>query len=187
METSINIIPAVRRLRLINVGPWADASIEFAPRINIIRNHDRGGCGKSFILRALVSSSHEYLTARLGSNDGTVQVEYARPDFRYELPERLASDANDFASLSQGQKIMRLLHQVLRQAKPGCCVVMESDVFGCLDAENCARAVKMINQAGCQSIIVFPTSLKPAIFGSSRVFECSYDLPTESASIQTID
>ena len=185
MDTIISIIPELRRLHLVNVGPWADTSFEFVPRINII--HGSSGCGKSFILRALVSSSHEYLTARRGSNGGTVTVEYAGSEFRYELPERFARDAEDFASLSQGQKIMRLLHQTLRQTKQGCCICMEADVFGCLDAGNCARAGKMINQTESQFIIVFPNSLKPEIFGSLRVFECRYDLPTESASVQTID
>lgn len=184
METSINIIPGVRRLHLVNVGPWKDASFEFSLRINVIRG--RSGCGKSFILKSLFPTVHAQLTARIGSGGGTVQLEYAQPEFRYGLPA-IPTSTDDLTSLSLGQKTMRMLHQALHQAKPGSCVCIEDDVFECLDAEHCARAVKMINQAECQFIIVFPNSLKTGVFRSPRVFECRADEEAKCSSVQTID
>ena len=182
-DDSILIIPEIRRLHLINVGPWENASFEFSPHINIIRNRDRGGCGKSIILRALVSATHEYLNPRGGSDCGMVTMEYAGTVFCYKLPPPLLNRA-DSKSLSAGEKIMDSLCQALQRAQPGCCLCIEAEVFGCLDATKRAEAIKIVNRSLCQFIIILPNSVDPERFHTPRIFECSYSIETESSSVQ---
>lgn len=185
MEDSLNIIPEVLRLHLINVGPWKSGLFEFSPRINVVQG--QSGCGKSFILRALMPTANTQSTARFGSGNGTVTVEYERREFRYELPATSTSDTDDTVLLSQGQESMRLLRQTLQQAISGCCLLIEDDIFGSLDSRCCAEAVERINAAECQSIIVLPRSMKPERFRSPRVFECAYDSATESSTVRVAD
>lgn len=185
-DDSISIIPEIRRLHLTNVGPWEDASFEFSPHINIIRNHDRGGCGKSMIFRALVSPTNEYLKPRGGADGGTVKLEYAGTVFRYQLPPPLLN-RTDSQSLSAGEKIMDSLRQALQQTQSGCCLCIEAEVFGCLDATNRAEAIEMVNRAQCQFIIITPRAVDLNRFRSPRIFECDYDIKTESSSVQVSD
>jgi len=182
----INIIPEVRSLQLINVGPWKEASLEFSPGINIIRNISggRGGCGKSVIMRSLLPLANKHLTSRIGSADGTIHIEYARPQLQYALPAFADCRADETASWAAGEKIMQMLRQALNQAKPGCCLCFDDDVFGCLDAQKCAGAITIVNQANSQFVFVLPSPVNSARFRAARVFECAYDDVTESATIQ---
>jgi len=173
MNDLVNIVPEVRRLRLLNAGIWESASFDFSPRLNLIRGW--GATGKSTILRALLPSASVALTARFGAGRGELRVEYARTDFRYELTEMPETGDTASATLSTGENVFRSFGHTLDQAKSGSCLLTDEELFDSLDVQHCAQAVEMIHSAECQCIMVVPFALSPEQFRQCRVFGCAID------------
>jgi hypothetical protein len=185
MDHLLTIIPEVRRLHLLDVGPWKDAALKFTSGINIIRNVEggRGGCGKSIILRSLLPVADKNLHGRRGSEHGTIHIEYARPGWRYTAPKSHSPGADKATSSASGERIMQALDQAINRAQTGCCLCFDDEIFGPLDAQMCAEAIAMINKAKVQFILVLPSPVNPARFDSPRVFECAYDKITNSSKV----
>ena len=184
MDNDIEIVPALKRVELKNVGCWAELCTKFLPGLNIITGDS--GTGKSTILRAIVKAVHPSsrtvpLSVTNGCGEGCISVEFMRPAVSVSLEKISPKPKTDE---SHGQSMLRLLSSCLKSAQPGTALLVENDVTAALDISLFREAVKLLNSACCQVICIIGHRLDPNDFKKARIYSCFWDRAEKKTGIR---
>lgn len=184
MVDFIRYIPAIKKLHLINVGVWKDVTLEFSGGVNIITGAN--GTGKSTILNSILPTSNHRVSPHYKCNSGKIEAEFTEMKLSYKLLPRKYT-LNDEKKMSGAQKMLNLLSEYLKRSGDGCGLLIESELMGRLDQKYYLEATRMINDAKCQIIVVNHTLREPNCFQKAKIFECIYDIESQSSHILTKD
>ncbi len=179
MNRPIEIVPAIKRLKLRQVGCWEHLNLEFLPGLNII-TEEGSTDGKSTIFRAILYSlnptSHLEcgLTPTFGAEQGSISVEFmsAFQSTRLRLPRHESEDEHlEF----RGESMSRRLSALLATATPTMALLIEDDVTGILDANTYSQVVTLLNSSRCQVICQIAHRLAVKNYPEARIYACSME------------
>ena len=185
MVEPIEIVPQIRRLRLTQIGPWAEATLEFSDVLNLITK-EGSSLGTSTILRGLVEAVRSVGPARdglaytSGCLGGKVEVEFRAPPVD---PSATVAIRQPVADRGTGRLILALLRACLDAAPPNMAIIVADDVTATLDLPAYQEAVGLLNHAGGQVICVIAHRFRSKDFPTARVFSGACERPN-SATIQ---
>ena len=186
MNHLIEILPALKRIRLMRVGCWDALDMEFLPGLNIITD-DSHGSGKSTIFRAIIQAIHPTglksfpLSPTNGHSDGEIHLELASSSVEQCIPV-FANTGSE----SVGHDRMKFLLLRLQSAQTGQVVLIESDGFEALSDEAFSEVAKNLNAPSCQVICIMSRRLKPEQFKHARIFACFWDEKTNRAGVRLV-
>ena len=186
MNHLIEILPALKRIRLMRVGCWDALDMEFLPGLNIITD-DCSGSGKSTIFRAIIQAIHPTglksfpLSPTKGHSDGHIHLELASSSVEQWVP--VFSKTGDESVVHDWMKFLLLR---LEAAQPGQSVLIESDGFEALSDDAFAEVAKYLNSPSGQVICIMSRRLKPEQFRHARIFACYWNLNTNRAGVRLV-
>ncbi len=175
----IQIVPAIKRLSLTNVGCWSNLVVDFTPGLNIITGDC--GCGKSTILRAILQGVHPLHTDRCPftptyhSTSGTIGIEFSGNSVVLDIPVLAGIPEKSDVNESHGQFLLSQLRSHITGATCGFALLIEDAVTAGLDDLQFRQAAEAVNNATGQiiSIIGYRFSLKD--FPDARAYRCYPD------------
>ena len=175
----IQIVPAIKRLSLTNIGCWSNLVVDFTPGLNIITGDC--GCGKSTILRAILQAIHPLhpdrcpLTPTYPLTSGTIGIEFKMDSVVLDIPVLAGIPEKTDVNESHGQFLLSQLRSHITGATCGFALLIEDTVTAGLDDLQFRQAVEALNNATSQivSIIGYRFSLKD--FPDARVYRCYLD------------
>lgn len=177
---SIEIVPAIRRVKLLHVGCWEQLDLEFVPGLNII-TEESSAWGKTTIFRAILqallpSTQREYpLSVTHGFLNGTISIELMSPTISVRLGALEGVSPEPAMHESQGQFMLRLLRSHLDAAPPDAAILAEEEVTSVLDMSAFPEAVTLLNGSHCQVICQIAHNLNLKDFPAARVYTGSLD------------
>ena len=186
MNHLIEILPPLKRIRLMRVGCWDALDMEFLPGLNIITD-DSHGSGKSTIFRAIIQALHPtglkgfQVSPTNGYSDGHIYVELASSSVEQWIP--VFGNTGDE---SVGHDWMKFLLLRLQSAQTGQAVLIESDGFEALSDEAFSEVAKYLNAPSCQIICIMSRRLKPEQFKDARIFACFWNQNTNRAGVRLV-
>ena len=188
IDESIEIIPAIKRLKLKHIGCWDDLCMEFIPGLNIITDADSGS-GKSTILRSILTAAHPSIRIAYpvaptrGSSEGDILLKYMSQNISIRVLNSprppLARSTNE----SQGQFNLTLLSASIVVAPLGSAVMVEGDIVGRMDKSTYAEAVRLLTTAPCQIICIIGHR-DLCQFRSARIYTCYWDQENDKVGIR---
>ncbi len=175
----IQIVPAIKRLSLTNVGYWSNLAVDFTPGLNIITGDC--GCGKSTILRAILQAIHPLhpdrcpLTPTYPSTSGRIGIEFNGDSVVIDIPGFAGIPEKTDVYESHGQFMLSQLRAHIAGATCGFALLIEDAATAGLDDLQFRQAAEALNTATSQiiSIIGYRFSLKD--FPDARVYRCYPD------------
>jgi len=176
MHKLIELIPAVKRLELRNVGCWESLDIEFLPGLNII-TEEGTALGKTTIFKAILHSLTpmsplEYRpTPTIGRESGTISVEFM---FRtLSVPLRSSRDAlHRKEGESSGAFVFRQLKAAVQGAPPGMALLIDEQVTALLDSKHYRETMESLDCAPCQVLCQIAHCFELEGFPDARVYAC---------------
>jgi len=172
----IEIVPAIKRLKLRQVGCWEHLDLEFLPGLNIITE---GGLawGKSTVFRSILYSLYPTthlewgVTTTFGAEQGSISVKFisALQSTRLRLP---GDGPEDRQVESSGESMFRRLSVLLAAATPTMALLIEDDVTGILDANTYSQVVTLLNSSRCQVICQIAHRFEVESFPGARIYAC---------------
>jgi recombinational DNA repair ATPase RecF len=160
--------PAVKSLRLTNVGPWRDLRLEFIRGINLITGPS--GTGKGTILRALASDPSAY--SSYGRERGMVDIEYCAPRWKYQVQPVTADEFREDRGRSLGERMYAQLMKQMSIMDEDAALLLHDGVLAVLDQPRYDTAVRMLNDIKCQIIIIVQHLRDSPAFRAPRTFHC---------------
>ena len=179
MNRPIEIVPAIKTLKLRQVGCWEHLDLEFLTGLNII-TEEGSAWGKSTIFRAILyslnSTSHLEcgLTPTFGAEQGSISVEFMSPVHSTRL--RLTCDEPEHRyGESCGESMFRRLRALMAAATPTMALLIEEELTGIFDAYIYGRAVTLLSSSHCQVICQITHGLEVKSFPGARIYTCSME------------
>lgn len=183
MDNLIEIVPAIKRLELRQVGCWERLDLEFLPGLNII-TEEGSAVGKTTIFKAILHSLIPTSPMELrptttdGYEQGSVSIEFLSLNHSVGLHAPYVNYEASKAD-SPGQAMFRRLSAFLAAATPTMALLIDESVTGVLDERYYGEAVKMLNAAKCQVICQIPHRLQPEHYPQARIFACFMETPNK--------
>jgi len=177
MDRSIEIVPAIKRLELRQVGCWEHLDLEFCPGLNII-TEEGSAWGKTTIFKAILYSLIPTYplelrpTPSFSSKQGSVSVEFMSTTHRAQLQSPYDFIEDKDGRASSGEFMLRQLRAFLVAATPNMALLIEDEVTAILDTYLYEEAVKLLNSSNCQIICQIAHRLKVKNFPKARVYAC---------------
>jgi energy-coupling factor transporter ATP-binding protein EcfA2 len=184
MNNPIEIIPALKRVRLKRVGCWDELAMEFIPGLNIITDDSRGS-GKSTIFRAIKTALHPSeplnypLSPTQGFSEGEISVELMSSTIALCIP----GSVNTRSEL-EGCDRMKIFRSQLEAAQLGQAVLVESHIFEQFDDAAFAEVAKLLAAPRCQIICIMSRRLKPEQFDGARIYSCFWNEEADRAGVR---
>ena len=181
MDNPIEIVPAIKRLELRQVGCWEHLDLEFLPGLNII-TEEGSAVGKTTIFKAILHSIiptmplELRLTPTEGYEQGSISIEFM--SLHHSVPLRMPSVNYEASEAeSPGQSMFRSLSTFLAAAPPTMALLIDEVVTARLDEYYYGEAVKFLNSAHCQVICQIPHRLKIENYPRARIIACLMETP----------
>ena len=190
MDEHIEILPALRSVRLQHVGCWKNLAIDFIPVLNIITGE--GGSGKSTIIRAILhaihaSSTEHLLSCTSGYSKSSITVDLMSSKCTVQLDSYEEGLPVHSKNESRGESIFELLRSSLDRATPNVLLLFDDGILKSLDNRAYAEAVNLLNAAKCQIICVIPSSrIDPSDFITGRIYSCYWNDEEHIAKIKLL-
>jgi len=182
----IEIVPALKRVRLKHIGCWHELCMEFQPTLNIITDESRGS-GKSTIFRAILQTVHLSSRPRFpllptkGFREGKISVELMSPTITHRV-----TDSGNTHHERTGNDRLKSLRSCLEQAPTGTCILIESDFIEQLDAVAFDNFFDLMSAPPCQVIVIMGQRLKPERFKQARIYSCFWNPETNRALVRLL-
>lgn len=183
MTIKIITVPAIKRLRVSNVGPIHTAELNFSPRVNFITG--RNGTGKSTILNALASHMSDAWSSRR-NNDGSIEVTLRHRTFFHGQPP---SPVSFNAEIGLGAEIYRSVSSAIKAPQRNCCLLMDCDVFVMLESPRLVQIAGLFRQTRMQVIAVLPNYLLDMFKGElgkiddPKIFLCAHNKKVRASQV----
>lgn len=174
---TIEIIPAVCQLSIVNVGPWRKVSIDLSQGLNIITGGN--GTGKSLLLRAIMHAVHPTAVRSLAgglqpgflfSGNGRVSVKMTSADIARHVGTVSFGFDDLPATMPASKHNLGRLRLTLEMVKPGDALLVDG-VMERLDQQNRKVAIRLLNHATCQ-VLCIDHKTRLVDYPRARIFEC---------------
>ena len=190
-NSPIEIVPAIRRLRLARVGCWQEMTLEFLSGLNII-TEEGSAWGKTTILRAILQSflpsiKHKYpLRPTIGFKEGQISIEFMKPSITFELSSfnHLYKQHTDHQGV--GRFMLEQLYRYLSVTPKDMAVLIEDEVTAVLDVSSYRKAVDLLNQASCQIICIISHRIDFHDFPEARIYSCSVNQDGKTTNVKLL-
>lgn len=183
----LRYVPAIKGVRIVNIGVWKNVNLVFSDDMNIITGN--GGTGKSTILRAISACllptvlQREYLGDYLkGPGKSRIEVEFLKKKWSCAFSKSHGQVPVATGVSSLGGETYRTLSDFLNQAQKGSAALID-DVTSRLDFDKFTDAYDLIRKADCQKIMVIRRLDSRPLVKNARIFECVYDSKSNSSKL----
>lgn len=190
MDNHIDILPAVRNIRLQHVGCWKNLIMDFIPALNIITGES--GSGKSTIIHAIlhaihVSSTQNLLSRTSGYSKNSISVDLMSSKWTVQLNGYEEGMPVHSENESHGESTFEHLRATLKRATLNMMSLFDDAILRSLANGTYSDAVNLLNAARCQVICVIRSSrIDPSDFRKARIYSCHWGEEEHNAKIRLL-
>ena len=154
-EPGCAFVPAVRAIHLKNIGPFADAHVQFGPRLNFVLGE--GATGKSTLLWAIEAGVTNLRAASpsVAKPDAAITVEFRKSQVSWTHP-KLNSHHRSDRNVGGGERAFLALQGWIERLTSDFALLFDSDIFGVMPEALLTEAFRMLTKSAGQIVTVLP-------------------------------
>jgi len=178
MNFPIQIVPAIKRMSLANVGCWQELNIDFIPTLNIITGSDI--CGKSTILRSILHfvkpyNSNQQFCPPSPRTSGLISIDFVNKSVDPDTPPIRELPDEPSSTETYGEFMLSTLGSYIKENNKSMALLIEDIATASLTNSQYSKCVELLNSATCQVICIIKYRCLLSDFPGARIYNCHID------------